>query len=135
MANNELQTCRTITRRQALSIVGAASAGFVAALGGTTAKDPIATSVPESLPTSPSPPPQTTTVRVNTKVVWFNSELLGGPNHEVTSGVAGIPDGKFASGRIEPGGTFEFTFTEIGRYPYFSTTDPKGLSGEIIVTP
>lgn len=74
-------------------------------------------------------------VRVGTTVTWVNNEPGGGETYTVTSGVSGTPDGKFNSGPLAPGGVFQFTFTTAGSYPYYSQTNPTGMTGEIIVTP
>lgn len=79
--------------------------------------------------------PQTLTVKVGTTVTWVNNEPPDGPAYSVTSGVGGNPTGLFDSGLIQPGGTFIFTFTTPGNYGYYSTTNPTGMTGEIIVNP
>jgi plastocyanin/LysM repeat protein len=74
-------------------------------------------------------------VRVGTTVTWVNREQTGGEAYSVTSGTNGQANGFFASGLIPPGGTFTFTFTEVGSYEYFSDTNPLGMQGTVNVTP
>jgi plastocyanin/LysM repeat protein len=79
--------------------------------------------------------PASLAVRVGTTVTWVNNEQAGGDAYSVTSGVGGTPNGLFDSGLIQPGGTFQFTFTTPGNYGYYSITNPTGMTGEIIVNP
>lgn len=78
--------------------------------------------------------PPSLTVKAGTTVTWVNNEQAGGDAYSVTSGVGGTPNGLFDSGLIQPGGNFVFTFTTPGNYGYYSTTNPTGMTGEIIVT-
>lgn len=78
-------------------------------------------------------PPQKT-VNAGTTVFWINNEQPGGNIYTVTSGQPGQPNGVFNSGNIQPGGTYQFTFTVPGTYSYFSETDPN-MVGEIVVQP
>src|SRR5581483_448830 len=79
--------------------------------------------------------PASKTVKVNTTVTWVNNEPEGGPVYNVTSGQPGAPNGLFSSGNIAPGQTYQFQFTTAGSYPYFSSTNPDTMTGEIIVEP
>jgi len=79
--------------------------------------------------------PQTLTVKIGTTVTWINTEPPDGPAYSVTSGVSGNPTGLFDSGLLQPNGTFIFTFTTPGNYGYYSTTNPTGMTGTIIVNP
>lgn len=79
--------------------------------------------------------PATLTVKSGTTVTWVNNEASDGPAYSITSGVSGTPNGLFDSGLIQPGSTFQFTFTTPGSYAYYSTTNPTGMTAEIIVTP
>ncbi len=79
--------------------------------------------------------PQSLTVKVGTTVTWVNNDSEGGLQYSVTSGVGGQANGLFDSGLVAPGGTFQFTFTTPGNYGYFSTTNPTGMTGEIVVNP
>ena len=79
--------------------------------------------------------PATLLVSPGTTVRWVNEDPF---THDVTSGtvVSGrrarqvskdksmAPDGRFRSGAYGEGGTFEYTFTEPGEYPYFCTIHP-----------
>ena len=67
--------------------------------------------------------PQSVNVTPGTTVVWVNRD---GVDHTVTR------DGDFDSGRIPPGGTFEFTFKDEGTYDYVCTLHP-GMTGRVIV--
>lgn len=87
---------------------------------------------PENAATAYSPSP--ITVTVGTSVTWRNTDTMF---HTVTSGSsngsAGTPDGKFDSGEIQPGETFERTFDEPGSYDYFCTPHPW-MIGQVVVT-
>ena len=82
--------------------------------------------------------PDTVTVKVGGTVMWEQTDAGA---HTVTSGIveqggAGVtemPDGKFSSGEIATGGTFEFTFDEAGTYPYFCEIHPATMRGEVEV--
>ncbi|MGD2156346.1 MAG: cupredoxin domain-containing protein [Anaerolineales bacterium] len=73
---------------------------------------------------------KTVTVTVGTTVVWENG---GNRGHTVTS-----DDGVFNSGNLNSGDTFEFTFEDIGEYPYYCDyhggPGGVGMAGIIIVT-
>jgi nitrite reductase (NO-forming) len=73
-------------------------------------------------------------VAVGTTVRWTNNDAQV---HTVTSGtsdgLAGTPDGKFASVFLNPTDTFTFTFTEVGTFPYFCTPHPW-MQGTVTVT-
>jgi plastocyanin len=64
-------------------------------------------------------------VPVGTTVVVTNTD---GTPHTWTAA-----DGTFDSGAIEPGGTFEFTFTEAGQFDYHCNFHPS-MTGTIVVT-
>jgi len=61
--------------------------------------------------------PANTDVAKGTKVTWTNRD---GTRHTVTSGTRPNTDGKF-DGQVDAGGTFSFTFTDAGAFPYFCT--------------
>ena len=67
---------------------------------------------------------------VGTTVRWHNGGKLP---HTVTS-----TDGRFASGTIEPGQTFEYTFAEPGAYAYYceyhGRASGQGQYGRVVVT-
>jgi plastocyanin len=68
------------------------------------------------------------TIGISNKVVWTNGDVTG---HTVTTdnGYVDIINGDFDSTQqlgaiIMPGETFEFTFTEVGEYPYHCEPHP-----------
>ena len=68
------------------------------------------------------------TIGLSNKVVWTNGDVTG---HTVTSdnGYVDKINGDFDSIKqqgslIQPGKTFEFTFTEVGEYPYHCEPHP-----------
>jgi plastocyanin len=61
-------------------------------------------------------------VGVGDTVTWTNDDAQP---HTATSGEAVTPDGRFDSGIMAPGATFDFTFTEAGEYPYFCLLHPN----------
>jgi plastocyanin len=64
-------------------------------------------------------------------VTWSNDDSQP---HSVTSGVNGEPDGRFDSGIMAPGATFDFTFTETGEYPYFCLLHPNQVGTIMVAT-
>jgi plastocyanin len=77
-------------------------------------------------------------VNVGQKVIWMNATDA---EHTVTEGKhpKEPQDGKktgplFDSGKIKPGGTFEFTFTQPGTYTYGCSLDAS-MVGKIAVKP
>ncbi len=71
--------------------------------------------------------PNALTVKVGTVVTWTNNDTAA---ESVTSDNANV----FDSGSLNPGATYQFTFTQAGTYTYHSTTNPT-LIGTILVTP
>ncbi len=69
--------------------------------------------------------PPSLNVAVGDTVVWTNT---GEIDHTATS-----KDGTFDSGTVPPGGTFEFTFDEIGEFAYQCTPHPF-MTGTINVS-
>ena len=70
------------------------------------------------------------TIRVNDFVNWENADTT---SHTITSGTAEEgPDGIFDSGLLGPGKSFEYRFTEVGKYPYFCIVHPW-MVGEVRV--
>lgn len=82
--------------------------------------------------------PELLEVEAGTKVTWTQEDPGA---HTVTSGTveqggAGVtprPDGRFDSGEVATGDTFEHTFDEPGTYPYFCALHPATMRGEIRV--
>ncbi len=73
-------------------------------------------------------------ITVGTTIRWTNNDSVA---HTVTSGVsdglAGTPDGKFDSGFLEAGATWEHTFEEAGVFPYYCIPHPW-MRGTLVVT-
>lgn len=69
--------------------------------------------------------PSGLTVRAGTTVTWTNNDAM---SHTVTS-----DNGVFDSGTLARGGTFQFTFTEAGEFPYHCSIHPS-MTATIVVT-
>ncbi len=73
--------------------------------------------------------PKTLTVAAGTKVVWTNRDNVA---HTVTA-----DDGSFDSGNMDPGATFEFTFSKAGTFAYYCMyhggKGGVGMAGQVIV--
>ena len=70
--------------------------------------------------------PALLTVKAGTTVTWGN---LGQQAHDVNA-----RDGSFHSPLLGPGGTFGYTFTKPGRYPYYCVPhEGDGMVGEVDV--
>jgi plastocyanin len=74
--------------------------------------------------------PNVLNVSVGTTVKWTNKDNV---NHTVTSGTPTSPSGLFDSGTIAPNGTFSFTFSAAGTYPYFCRVHSPKMTGTVIV--
>jgi len=74
--------------------------------------------------------PSTIEVASGSSVTWIN---LDSAPHTVTSGSPDAPDGRFDSGLLEEGETFEMTFDEAGTYEYFCDRHPR-MRGQITVS-
>lgn len=70
-------------------------------------------------------------VSVGTTVTWTNADST---RHTVTSGADDTADGTFDSDDIEAGGTFSYTFDEVGEFAYFCDIHPT-MTGVVVVTP
>jgi len=70
------------------------------------------------------------TIPVGTTVVWTSNATN---SHSVTA-----DDGSFSSGALGPGGSFSFTFTTAGTFPYYcgfhGGQNGAGMSGVVTVT-
>ena len=72
-------------------------------------------------------------------VTWRQDDVA---THTVTSGrveqtggtATAEPDGRFDSGNITKGQTFEFSFAEPGAYPFFCAVHPATMTGVVTVT-
>jgi plastocyanin len=69
--------------------------------------------------------PAAVTVREGTTVTWTNTDE---EPHTVTA-----TGGPFRSGALGAGGTYRYTFTKPGRYPYLCTIHPF-MRGTVVVT-
>ena len=70
------------------------------------------------------------TVRAGESLTWTNVDGVG---HTVTEGSRGRAEGGFDSGYVAPGGSFELTFDEPGRFSYTCTLH-SFMSGTVVVT-
>jgi plastocyanin len=74
--------------------------------------------------------PAQLTVKVGTTVVWTSEDNVP---HTVTA-----DDGSFDSGNLGKGDSFKFTFTKVGKFPFYcayhGTAGGGGMSGTITVT-
>jgi plastocyanin len=68
--------------------------------------------------------PNPVQVSVGSTVTWTNEDSV---IHTVVSGTSPTPSGLFESPIMNPGDTFEYTFTEAGEVPYFCTLHPNML--------
>lgn len=87
--------------------------------------------------------PGSVTITAGTTVRWTNA----GPSAHTTTSDAGAwastplgaPQGGVGYGGGSAGGTFDFTFTQAGTYPYHCSLHPPssypGFTGTITVTP
>ena len=72
-------------------------------------------------------------------VTWRHDDVA---THTVTSGrveqmggsATAKPDGRFDSGNITKGKTFQFSFAEPGPYPFFCAVHPATMTGVVTVT-
>lgn len=76
--------------------------------------------------------PSSITISVGDMVTWRNN---GSEIHTSTSGDPCTPDGIWDSDSLQPGDTFQFTFTSPGDYPYFCIPHcDNGMTGSVKVT-
>ncbi len=94
--------------------------------GSSAATTPAAASASAVSISSAGFQPNPLQVKVGTTVTWTNTDSAA---HTVTS-----DSGAFDSGPINAGGTFSFTFSQAGTFPYHSTGDAS-LTGSVTVTP
>lgn len=63
-------------------------------------------------------------IKAGTTVVWDN-QSTGGIPHSVVSGSGGTPNNKFPTSPIfSPGGSYSYTFTAAGEYPFYCGVHP-----------
>jgi plastocyanin len=68
--------------------------------------------------------PDVLKVKVGAKVTWTNDDTVA---HTVTADT-----NSFASGDLQPGGSFSFTFTRPGTYAYHCSIHPS-MHGSVVV--
>jgi plastocyanin len=68
--------------------------------------------------------PQQLTIKTGETVTWVNQDA---PKHDVVA-----DNGEFKSDLFDKGGTFSFTFTKAGTYPYHCSIHP-GMVGTVVV--
>lgn len=68
--------------------------------------------------------PEILKVKVGAKVTWTNDDTVA---HTVTADTT-----SFASGNLQPGGSFSFTFTRPGTYAYHCSIHPS-MHGSVVV--
>jgi plastocyanin len=68
-------------------------------------------------------------VSVGSTVTWTNNDSV---IHTVNSGTSPTESGLFTSPIINPGDTFEYTFTEAGEVPYFCLLHPNMVGTAIV---
>jgi plastocyanin len=68
--------------------------------------------------------PDVLKVKVGAKVTWTNDDTVA---HTVTADT-----NSFASGNLQPGGSFSFTFTRLGTYAYHCSIHPS-MHGSVVV--
>src|SRR5215210_1632509 len=98
--------------------------------GNTRAASPLVTSVSiangASVPTNEEfYAPDGVQITVGSMVTWKNDDTA---SHTVTSGTVRnntpTPDGRFDSGLLNAGASFQFVFDKAGEYPYYCTIHP-----------
>ena len=82
--------------------------------------------------------PEELEVDAGATVTWVNEDpgahtVTSGAVEQGTSGVTPSPDGRFDSGDIAGGDSFEQTFDEAGTYEYFCALHPATMRGVINV--
>jgi plastocyanin len=68
--------------------------------------------------------PEVLKVKVGAQVTWTNDDTVA---HTVTADTT-----SFASGNLQPGGSFSFTFTRPGTYAYHCSIHPS-MHGSVVV--
>lgn len=70
---------------------------------------------------------------MNNKIIWKNEDTMA---HTVTSdtGYSNPYSGKFDSGLIEKGQTYQYTFVDLGEYPYHCQIHPF-MKGKVKIVP
>ena len=99
----------------------ATNATATGASGGNTSTS-VSTVPGSSTLTTDAFSPNPIQVSVGTTVTWTNDDAQP---HTVNSGENATPSGLFDSPIMPPAGTFEYTFTEAGEFPYFCILHPN----------
>ncbi len=73
--------------------------------------------------------PNPVLVMVGGTVTWKNNDSV---IHTVNSGISPTESGLFTSPIMNPGDTFEYTFTEAGEVPYFCLLHPNMVGTAIV---
>lgn len=122
---------RTVRTRAVRLVVLAAlllTFGLLAGCGGATTSGSSATSAAgnaaQVIMTNRNYDPQQVTIKVGDTVTWVNQDA---PKHDVVA-----DNGEFKSDLFDKGGTFSFTFTKAGTYPYHCSIHP-GMVGTVVV--
>jgi plastocyanin len=136
---------RSLARRRptSLALAAAALVLVLAACGGDDDDGAAAAPTPDASATEVTLnlvafKPADVEIAVGETVTWVHDDA---PTHtvtsgEVTDGGAGVtaePDGRFDSGDLASGDTFEHTFDEAGTYPYFCEVHPATMRGVVTV--
>jgi plastocyanin len=82
--------------------------------------------------------PEKLTIKAGESVTWKQTDagfhtVTSGTSEQSGGGVNTKPDGRFDSGQLGTGKTFEHTFADPGSYPYFCSIHPATMRGEITV--
>ena len=82
--------------------------------------------------------PEELEIDAGATVTWINDDpgkhtVTSGAVEDGTSGVTASPDGRFDSGDIAGGDSFEQTFDEAGTYEFFCAIHPATMRGVINV--
>ncbi len=82
--------------------------------------------------------PERITVAAGSSVTWRQEDagvhtVTSGTVTQEAGGVRDAPDGRFDSGEIATGKTFQHTFADPGTYPYFCGIHPATMRGVVTV--
>lgn len=75
-----------------------------------------------------------TAIGVDNRVIWQNDDSVAHSvtNDEYVDQINGKFDSMDTIGLVPPGETYEFTFTEVGEYPYYCVPHPW-MTGTVVV--
>ena len=74
--------------------------------------------------------PASVEVKVGAKVTWTNQD---GAPHTTTSGTPSAKDGKWEGQLAASGGSFSFTFPQVGTFAYFCAIHGASMTGTVVV--